>query len=558
MPGSMERVAPAVEGAGGGPVSGRQLLPGSVARFLERHEGLGAIAIVMVCSLSLRLILFVFSDVLVVRGISAYWPVCGMVTGVLLLNRRSDWPWIVLSFVLVDYDTEAGTVVGRGVIVLGNVAEVLIPALLLPACTTLESWMRERALLRRFVVYGILLGPLSCAIPVSLYAHYAQHEGFWSFLLRWMPGDALGTTIGLPLVLTLHDRRTYAMFRGGEILETMGLMGLVGAASWLIFYRFTHPLGFMMLPVLLLIAFRRGFGGSVHAVNFLALIAALATLSGKGPFYTGPYPEEAYGIVLLRLYLIVSMLICLPVCLVLIERRHFEEQLNATCEQLQLLTIRDGLTGVANRRCFDETLDQEWRRAIRNRSSVSLLLIDVDQFKHFNDTLGHVEGDECLCRVAEVIRSVPLRVTDLVARYGGEEFAMVMPNMGLQGAERMAEMVRGDCVGGDRPRGQCAWEGDGVDRMRAGVSRGRDGGDVADRGRRRGVVSGQAEGAQSRGVCGRGASGAGNSSRGRGRCLKEVACSGERWRWSRWRGGRRGGGARRCRSGCPGRRWSRF
>ncbi len=425
----------------GGPFTG-QFLPASVSGFLERYPGLRAMGIVLACSVFLRIILSVFNDVLVVGGMSAYWPVSGIVVGILLLSRRSFWPWILLSFMLVDMDAEPGTIVGKTILVLGNTLEVLIPALLLPACTTLESWIRERALLRRFIVYGLVLGPVSCSLPVSLYYSLVQQQAFWGFMLRWTVGDAMGMTLGLPLMLTLYSRETYKLFRRESIAEAAGLMGLACAASWVIFYHCSHPVGFMMLPILLLIAFRQGFSGSVIAANLLALISCLATLHGKGPFYFGPYPEGANGIVLLRVFLIVSMLICFPVSLVLLERRRFQRELSDASEQLHLVTLRDGLTGIANRRCFDERVDEEWRRAARERSSVSLLLIDVDQFKHFNDTFGHVEGDRCLCRVAEAISSVPRRITDLTARYGGEEFAVVMPNVNRAGTERVAELIR--------------------------------------------------------------------------------------------------------------------
>lgn len=198
----------------------------------------------------------------------------------------------------------------------------------------------------------------------------------------------------------------------------------------------------MVSPILLLIAFRLGFSGAVIAVNLVALIASLATLNGRGPFHLGQSIEGEYGIVLLQIFLIFSMLICLPVTMVLLERKQFERQLSEACEQLRLITMKDSLTGIANRRCFDETLNNEWLRAARDRSSISVLMIDVDQFKLFNDSFGHVKGDECLCQVAAAISSQPRRVTDLTARYGGEEFAVVLPNATVAGTERLAGLIR--------------------------------------------------------------------------------------------------------------------
>jgi diguanylate cyclase (GGDEF)-like protein/PAS domain S-box-containing protein len=108
---------------------------------------------------------------------------------------------------------------------------------------------------------------------------------------------------------------------------------------------------------------------------------------------------------------------------------------------LQHLATRDGLTGLANRRCFDETLLAEWQRATRQRQPLSLLMVDVDNFKQYNDAYGHLGGDQCLQRIAGAVAG-EMRANDLVARYGGEEFAVILPNQSLKGAAIVAERVR--------------------------------------------------------------------------------------------------------------------
>jgi diguanylate cyclase (GGDEF)-like protein len=109
---------------------------------------------------------------------------------------------------------------------------------------------------------------------------------------------------------------------------------------------------------------------------------------------------------------------------------------------LERLASHDALTGIANRRNFDETLEREWRRCRRDAQSLALLMLDVDYFKPYNDTFGHPAGDVCLQRVAQALAQVPLRASDLVARYGGEEFAVILPNASLQGAREVAERLR--------------------------------------------------------------------------------------------------------------------
>jgi diguanylate cyclase (GGDEF)-like protein/PAS domain S-box-containing protein len=111
-------------------------------------------------------------------------------------------------------------------------------------------------------------------------------------------------------------------------------------------------------------------------------------------------------------------------------------------ERLETLAIEDGLTGLANRRRFDERLAEEWTRAYRERTSLSLLMIDIDQFKSFNDKYGHPAGDECLRTVARILAAEAKRITDLAARYGGEEFAMLLPNTDAAGCARIGERIR--------------------------------------------------------------------------------------------------------------------
>jgi diguanylate cyclase (GGDEF)-like protein len=110
--------------------------------------------------------------------------------------------------------------------------------------------------------------------------------------------------------------------------------------------------------------------------------------------------------------------------------------------KLENLASQDGLTGIANRRRLDETLDFEWRRAIRDHSDFSVLLIDVDHFKSYNDIYGHLSGDNCLRQIAEAALEAVHRPADLLARYGGDEFAVVLPNTNGVGAWEIAEQIR--------------------------------------------------------------------------------------------------------------------
>lgn len=121
-------------------------------------------------------------------------------------------------------------------------------------------------------------------------------------------------------------------------------------------------------------------------------------------------------------------------------RNHLE--LKRHRDTLAALANLDGLTGIVNRRGFDQALITEWRRSKRTHSSLSLLLIDIDHFKAYNDAYGHIEGDTCLRFVADTLTRCLNRPADLVCRYGGEEFVCILPDTDAQGAEQIANTLR--------------------------------------------------------------------------------------------------------------------
>lgn len=127
-----------------------------------------------------------------------------------------------------------------------------------------------------------------------------------------------------------------------------------------------------------------------------------------------------------------------------LEQESFEvtRLLDAAYQRLQHVSFLDGLTEIANRRRFDEFLDLEWRRALRAATPVSVIMIDIDFFKAYNDTYGHQSGDECLKRVASALNLSLNRPGDLAARYGGEEFVVVLAGTHRPGAVAVAEALR--------------------------------------------------------------------------------------------------------------------
>jgi diguanylate cyclase (GGDEF)-like protein len=165
---------------------------------------------------------------------------------------------------------------------------------------------------------------------------------------------------------------------------------------------------------------------------------ALSVVFNAGRFDLGFYAGRIYGLLAAGFVLIV----------LLIENGKLYVQLHGLREsdrvkavELHRLSTIDALTGIANRRAFDEALSQEWRRMMRHGSALSLLLIDVDFFKRYNDTYGHVAGDQCLRAIGQVLAGKARRAGEMAARYGGEEFAVLLPHIDLADARKLGEVI---------------------------------------------------------------------------------------------------------------------
>jgi len=155
--------------------------------------------------------------------------------------------------------------------------------------------------------------------------------------------------------------------------------------------------------------------------------------AGGDDYLTKPVSEMIFGAKVRAMQRIVQMRTSLLV---------LTRKLDAANQELKRLSASDGLTGIPNRRFFDEYMSREWRRARRNSTHLSLMMCDVDHFKHYNDHYGHQAGDDCLRQVAHALSATMERGSDIVARYGGEEFAVVMPETQIGGALVVAEKIR--------------------------------------------------------------------------------------------------------------------
>ncbi len=191
------------------------------------------------------------------------------------------------------------------------------------------------------------------------------------------------------------------------------------------------------------------FCTGLHPLRNCAVIAVMTLLVSALAVLVLGFTE---GVLVYGLLLIGSGLVAMGFAMVMsrVYRQIFlqegillqdKQRLTLLSEQLAELSLKDALTGVANRRRFDDLLDREWARAERQGSSLALLFIDVDNFKAYNDHYGHQAGDDCLRAVAFVLVDAGRRQSDLVARYGGEEFVLLLPDTDTDGAMEAAVRI---------------------------------------------------------------------------------------------------------------------
>jgi diguanylate cyclase (GGDEF)-like protein len=378
-------------------------------------------------------------------GWAIYWPYNGIVIAFMLMSKRRVWLWIVGGFVCAFAKMELGDHNSAGEMALEiscDLVEIAIAVYALPAFRSLKQWMMEPGIVTRFGLFAIVLGPLVTCGPIGWYFAARYPGTFWQNVTLWAFSDALGTALLTPLVLVLFSRETYNLFRRRALPETLGLMCLLYGVCVATFHQNLYPLGFVPYPLLLFVAFRLGFSGAVIGVNMMTLIAASCSLHGLGQFrsLTGVWTEAHSAVV--QGFATLAMLFVFPFSVKLMERRNFEEQLRQAYGEMAKLATIDKLTGVANRRHFDEMLETMWSRGLRSGEPIGLLMVDADCFKAYNDLYGHVAGDECLRRVAAALAAEPLRQSDLIARYGGEEFAVLLPGATIASLKEVAERLR--------------------------------------------------------------------------------------------------------------------
>jgi diguanylate cyclase (GGDEF)-like protein len=377
------------------------------------------------------------------NGWQIFWPLNGISIALLLTQPRHQWASFLATTVVAsgcaDYltGTPAAVVVIEG---LGNTAEMLLGALLLPTFIDLETWLQAPRLYPRFAT-AVLGGPLLSSAVNTIAVAYIQGQAFLPTFLDFTPSEVIGVAAMIPLVLSLRSVPGSALRDMKWWALVLVMLGATVGIMLLMFVGNGVPLLFLLYPFLMWVESVLGLLGSSVALACACVLATTLTQEGYGPF-AHAFASGAARNLSVELYLAFHLISFLPVSIMATERRRLTRELQAALKRATSLAAIDSLTGIANRRTFDSRLCEQWQLAVRNRTSLGLLMVDIDHFKSFNDTLGHQAGDECLRTVARAVESLARRPTDLVARFGGEEFVVLLPDTSLEGARGIGEAVR--------------------------------------------------------------------------------------------------------------------
>ena len=421
----------------------------SLTAHLSVKENTGAPKIggVVLVGLLVGVITFLGMEILKqVSGTPTIWPANGVLLALLLRFRSNWWPLYLLSSLLfsiaavllagfpMDYASKLPIV---------NIMEVALSLTLLRQCLGTSYDLSEARVLWRFVLIAAVVSPfLSAVFSALLFSYFSPGELDQAVFISVFFAHALGVIIITPLVLSLRKQELVTLFTGRKFRTTISAFGLLIGLTSLVFFQSRYPLLFLVYPPLVLVVCQFGLPGGAFGLFLMTAIAIGFTLKGHGPLTLDTNATSLERIIVLQLFAAAAAILVLVLSATLAERDRVKAQLETAKEELAQLAATDSLTGLANRRRLDAFLNLEHRRARRVQSSMSMLMLDVDHFKEFNDQYGHQAGDECLRKVASVVSKFGRRPGDLAARYGGEELLILLSPTDAPFAEKTAEAIR--------------------------------------------------------------------------------------------------------------------
>ena len=377
--------------------------------------------------------------------VASIWLGNGILLAILLRSPSRNWTTYVLAGLFGNI--AANLFSGDSLLIsfglaLCNSFEVLVAAYPLRFLLGPNfSVVRSRGF-AAFISFAVLLAPAATALMAGAFLGVTVDANFIETLAIWYPADALGMAIMAPLLLAVKKHEFLQLLTPGARLRSLGVLSVLLSVTLLVFAGEDPRLAFLVFVPLVIAVLQLGFAGGAAAILMMGGLALYFTIDGAGPFalVTGSHAREQ--VILLQGFIACALLIALPLSVIMEQSRRLTLDLERANRKLAEIATTDPLTGLPNRRLLDRTVMIEWRRAQRSGEPLSVVVLDVDNFKAYNDLYGHPAGDRCLKMLAETCNGCLRRPGDLFARYGGEEFIAVLPDTPAEGARHVAERMR--------------------------------------------------------------------------------------------------------------------
>ena len=381
------------------------------------------------------------------EGVATIWLTNGLLFGLAITQSRRLWAGYFAAGLVAD--TLADVVYGDPFrlaigVSCANSIEVISSCLLLTLFFGTPLNLAKRRPLVGFLVISVLgATALTSALGATWTMLFTDVDSRWQMFRTWYLGDMLGMALIAPMVFMLQRPGFFSMVQPGQPKRDLLVLLVPMVTTILVFTHDQDPLIFFIFPAFLLVVLRLGFPGTVFSIFAVALMSIALTVTGHGPLMliTGAH-APLQRIVIAQVFLSVTIFTMFPVAALLEERAALQLSLTASEARYRALASFDELTGLYNRRAFNERLNFDWRRAFDEGVPLALVLIDVDLFKNYNDAHGHLSGDQCLRSIAGIISLTVGKGNATVARFGGEEFAVVLPGEDREDARLMAERIR--------------------------------------------------------------------------------------------------------------------
>lgn len=381
------------------------------------------------------------------EGIATIWFSNGLIFSLLITQPKQRWMPYFLAGLAAD--TLADMLYGDPFklafgVSLANSVEVVTSTLLLTRWFGYPLDLRRRRSLIGFLVVTVVgATALTSALGAFWTVQLTPGTSWWEMFRTWYLGDMLGMAVLAPLIIMVQRPGFFTMFERRKLPHTLIVLAAPVLVTTLVFTHSNDPLTFFIFPAFLLVAFRLGLAGTVVNILLVTLMSIGFTIKGHGPLMliTGQH-MLLHRIVIAQVFAAVAIFTMFPIAAILEEKEELQRSLAASEARFRNLALKDELTGLPNRRAFNLQFAREWDQALAKQKSLGLVILDVDQFKQYNDVAGHPGGDACLRSIAQVVDRIADQAQAIPARIGGEEFALILPDTTLERAKEIAESVR--------------------------------------------------------------------------------------------------------------------